>query len=634
MLRSNFKLTMLSLIVCIAATEQVVADGVGQIPAGGFRSPEGDARFSPEAGVKPLNNLVFELLNLQHPGSSEQSFRNPREGWIYIRVSPKGEVDQPATVLLDQNPVALKPVNRQLEVMRYVSEGPHHVALTDEIGNAERLEVRAIGELFYATYGSNPHIEETGVYTWNFLREHCLDHYNSIIGESKLTADGRSTQEAEIKEWSSQGKRWYVRESVPYDVSSAEGAYDHWSRSLGMQHPLMSGIWADEFGVGEKYGKKTSQMYPLWIEAIRRLHANPKFSGRAFYAYGPSRLLPAEDFAQMQPFLQAMMECDYRMGPEWYLTEARSRPGRIIERTEDLLADFSPGWEQASRESFERMIPRAAANRVINIGILSELGWECSDLHPDYNFNVYLESQFQFLATDPAYFGVRGVQGYHSGYCGEEQTRLFAKLVRHYAIEGNTNRFLHDPYVLPHLKNGDFTDGTAGWNLTTAEGQPSIAAKTVPGFGTLQARYHAPAGTGDTALWTRRSSKRPNLITQQIRQLTPGRLYSLRMLTGDYKELTAGKSVQRKHAVSKTIENVELVESKCFQATVGSGFWYPHGDFNSQNPYWLNYHQIVFRARGDSATLQLSDWSSAESPGGPADEEILWNFIQLQPYFE
>ena len=619
-----------------AACDRGFAQTLGSIPAGGFRSPEGDPRFSAEAGVKPLNNLVFELLNVESAGAESHTFRNPRDGWVYVRISSSGN-PPPAAVRLDDQNVPLKIVNAHPEAMRYVAQGPHRIAVHAGGASRARLEVRSVGELVYAAYGENPHIAETGVHTWQFLREHCLDHYNGIIGASARAEDGKSTQEAEIREWTGEGKRWFVRESVPYDVSTADAAYDRWSSSLGMQHPLMSGIWTDEFGVGEKYGKKTVDMYPIWIEAIRRLRANPKHANRAFYAYGPSRLLPVERFEEMSPFIQMLMDCDYRTGPEWYIPEGQSRPNRTIATTEDLLAEFSPGWEQASRGSFEHASRGAAANRVVAVGVMSEPGWETCDISPDYNFNVFLDCQLQFMATDPAFFGIRGLQNYSSGYCGEEQTRLFAKLVRHYAIEGNTKRFLDDPYVLPHLQNGDFVSETSGWTCVPAvskDGDRSIAAKTVPGLGVLQGRYHTIEGTGNAALWTRRSGEKPNVISQPLRNLAPGRLYSLRFITGDFAELERGESVRRKHGISVDIEQADVVAGKSFQADVAAGYWYPGRGFDANRPYWLNYHQVVFRAQGDSSALRLSDWVSDQSAGGPVGEELIWNFIQVQPYCE
>lgn len=632
----NAILSVIGLLLLTAGLSPTAGAALGDVPAGGFQSPEDDSRFGPEAGVKPLNNLVFELLNQESPGSDTYSFHTPREGWTYIRVQTNGD-EIPASAILNGKSVALDVRFGHFEIMRYLTEGEHTIGLPEIHASVQRLEVRAIGDLVYATYGLNPHISETGVYGWDYLRQHCLDSYNGIIGLSSMTDDGKSAQEDEIREWTTEGKRWYTCEAVPYDVQTAEEAYDRWSQSAGMQHPLMSGIWADEFGVGEKYGKNTADMYPIWIDAVRKLHANSAFAGRTFVAYGPSRLLPADRFEEMYPFIQTLMDCGYRLGPEWYLPEGQSRPGRIIVETGDLLAEFSPGWEQASRASFEQATPGAATERIIVVSLLSEPGWETGDLFPNYNFNVFLDCQLQFIATDPAFFGVRGLQGYLSSYCGEEQTRLFAQLVRHYAIEGNTERFLSDPYVLHHIANADLSNGTAGWTLTPAEteaNQASIAVETVPGFGTLQAKYHAPEGCGDTAFRTRRSDERPNVIAQPIRNLTPGRLYSLRLITGDYQELASGQSNPRKHALSITIDGVDELSDKSFQAVVQCAYWQTYGPFDANNPYYINYHQRVFRARETTAHLRLSDWTSPDSPGGSPGEELLWTFIQVQPYFE
>src|SRR5689334_14942573 len=83
---------------------------LGSIPPGGFQSPEGDPRFSAKAGVKPINNLVFQVLNVKSPGKAKHSFNNPREGWIYVRV-PKSSAseDHLPAVLIDEKEVVLNP---------------------------------------------------------------------------------------------------------------------------------------------------------------------------------------------------------------------------------------------------------------------------------------------------------------------------------------------------------------------------------------------------------------------------------------------------------------------------------------------------------------------------------------------
>ena len=215
-------------LAILAALNGATAE-LGDVPAGGFRSPEGDARFSEAQGARPLNNLVFALLNQESPGADSYTFRNPRAGWVYVRVAPEGDAAQGA-VLLDGESVALKRVGDHLEAMRYSTEGEHTVQLGAEHASVKQLEVRAIGDLVYATYGLDPHIAETGKYTWEYLRRHCLDHYNGIIG----TGDGINAQAAELREWTAEGKRWYTVKDVPYDAASADEAYAHWANSPGM----------------------------------------------------------------------------------------------------------------------------------------------------------------------------------------------------------------------------------------------------------------------------------------------------------------------------------------------------------------------------------------------------------------
>jgi hypothetical protein len=55
----------------------------------------------------------------------------------------------------------------------------------------------------------------------------------------------------------------------------------------------------------------------------------------------------------------------------------------------------------------------------------------------------------------------------------------------------------------------------------------------------------------------KRSAKKPNIVWQEIKNLKPGRLYSLKMVTADYGELMKGESVKQKHAVSIRLDNVE-----------------------------------------------------------------------------
>jgi len=63
---------------------------------------------------------------------------------------------------------------------------------------------------------------------------------------------------------------------------------------------------------------------------------------------------------------------------------------------------------------------------------------------------------------------------------------------------------------------------------------------------------------------------------------------------------------------------------------------YAHGlgAFNAQNPAWLNYHFRVFRAIGSTAKLVISDWVGPPAAGGPIGQELMFNFIEVKPYWE
>jgi hypothetical protein len=41
----------------------------------------------------------------------------------------------------------------------------------------------------------------------------------------------------------------------------------------------------------------------------------------------------------------------------------------------------------------------------------------------------------------------------------------------------------------------------------------------------------------------------------------------------------------------------------------------------------------MFRATGPTAMLTISDWASADKPGGPEAQELMVNYLQLESLF-
>jgi hypothetical protein len=128
----------------------------------------------------------------------------------------------------------------------------------------------------------------------------------------------------------------------------------------------------------------------------------------------------------MYDFVKAVVESDYRLAREWYCIE---RPDSSA-----LNRRFGPEWELANRQQWQQGHPEAENYRLVVMSLLCQPPENC-DQYPNANFNVFLDLQMQYLATAEAFKGTRGLQGYNSLYCGEEQTRLFARLLRHYAME-------------------------------------------------------------------------------------------------------------------------------------------------------------------------------------------------------
>jgi hypothetical protein len=165
----------------------------------------------------------------------------------------------------------------------------------------------------------------------------------------------------------------------------------------------------------------------------------------------------------------------------------------------------------------------------------------------------------------------------------------------------------------------------------------SIAAKSFPRYGRIEGRYMGlgrpadPEHIGDTFLWMKRSEKGPNTFSQTIQHLEPGRLYSMKMFSCDYNDLINPKALKKEEAFKFTgtvvLEDVELDTKRSFIEMYSS-------NPEPKIPIWITYHWKVFRAKGSSAKLIVSDWAGAKQPGDTFSQEQTFNFLEIQPYHE
>jgi hypothetical protein len=210
------------------------------------------------------------------------------------------------------------------------------------------------------------------------------------------------------------------------------------------------------------------------------------------------------------------------------------------------------------------------------------------------------------------------------------------KLYRHYAIEGKTNMLTTDPLFLTHIQNADFEQGLEGWTLHPAE-EGTIAAKRFPRYGRIEGRFMGlgrpadPEHIGDTFLWMKRSERGPNTFSQTIKDLKPGRLYSMKMFSCDYNDL-AHPQARKQEEANKfmghvVLDGVDIDTKRSFTEVFASG---PEPKI----PVWITYFWKVFRAQGPTAQMTVSDWPSEQAPGAAFGQEQTFNFLEIQPYRE
>lgn len=566
--------------------------------------------------AKILNTMVWELLNAD--GTSQKySFTCPYDRWVFIRTDAEVRDGGKIWISVDsdsKNDAAIVHADGKddlLEAMRFLSAGEHTIHVQRE-GHVtlHNVVVRAIPMLQYIYYTGDERILSYAPYDWEFLSKDILPNVNTIIS-------GEYASQEHLTEWKEMGRKWIKAIPIGGIGKSAdleEAAYEYFSGSEGMQRPLMDGIIVDSFDDSDH------PRYDAYRKAIERIHADPQFKGRTFSPYwdlllGRNRSLEAAGVAMAGGGYVCLQRYIY----EHPTAEAAQT---FIERDLPLMI---PTWEQH--------LPGSTRQLVIALGGYMAVPNCFTNIDPTVNLKVSMEMQYRFLATHPIFFGLGGIQEYHSGYADEETVRWAGRLYRHYCIEGNTEPLGNDPYKLTHIDNPDFSEGTSGWTLSPAE-EGSIAVKQMRYYGKLQGR--GSTYLGDTFLWMKRNAKKPNVFFQIIKDLEPGRLYCMKMITADYQNIKGQKSVEQQDALSITFENAEEITGpgNNFQSTYPCITFHAFGKFTSEYPAWMNFHWHVFRAKGNTARLVVSDWANPADPGGPIGQELMFNFIELQPYLE
>lgn len=569
-------------------------------------------------GIKILNNLVWELFQLktsQVDGTRTFRFKSPKSRWVHVSTTCEAQGGSLAlSIDQQQNLISFQRGEQGTrETMRYLPSGDHELVLvSDGVCQVKNLQLRSMPEILLHNFTDVPW-GDLGESHEKFLEKHVIPHVNTFIVPRSILL-GEHSYVPLFNKWRSSGRRWlssYSAKGTP-DIGgesfSLEQAYDYISTRPAVTNPLVDGSIADEL-IGYD-----DPSYSNYGKAIQRLKKDPRFSKRLFYCYVGT----LHGNQHGRSLVQSVVDTSGVLAWERYLkTHSNERSARTY--LQDILV--------SQAQYYRDRCPGVIEHLAVCVGILARPGGHQANLYPGVNHKVYVDMQFNLVANDPVFWGTYGLMAYHTEYTDEETLRWLCQLYRHYGIHGKTELATDDPYESPHLENGDFVEDLQGWTIGEAQAG-SVRRVVKEGLGFLQARDGKPQG--DTALLTIRSSTAPNTISQQIKNLKPGKYYTFRMMTGDFEDM----SKQQRPAVQVKLDNVTVIPERTIQDLFHNPPWRKHPPYDGEdNKAWQTYHWYLFRARGKTARVTITDWAADNEPGGPIGQKLTFNYVQVHPFY-
>ncbi len=513
---------------------------------------------------KRLNNLVTEVLNADTESGKELTFHLPRNGWVYIQ-SPEG-----ADMILDGKIRLTAP-----EMFQNLNAGKHTLKAA---GGNGRIIVRSIPEIlcYPVTAGG-----------WQFVKKHVLGNVTT------MNRSGEKLTEEQIRE---------IRKTGAVVIASCGVRQTEDAMLKAMQSndalklPGISGFTSDECFF------TNPQVLSNYVKALTKF--DPK--GKLVYTWivgKPSTILHTD-------FMSAALNASDGRGRLLYEAYCIPYPTEEAERTylDDMLV--------ATFRQFKQFHPEAEKGTDIILGAFTRPGYMTLNSISEVDYKCALDIQMNVLANHPEFSQLGGVGYWGFSYADEEMIRWGYALLRHYAIEGNTEPLSKKygfTYRLPFLKNCDFESGLEHWNTKGAVSSDS-AAKIRYG-GKNQKRW---GGTGNTFC---RFTKKPDAtaeISQTAKGLTPGKLYALHFITADLKDIKANKIAPRRYGIDVTLKGAEVLPEKRM-LSVNAG--------NKRDVAYINHHKLIFKANAPEVEVIFDN---AKAQDG---EELILNFIQLTPYF-
>ena len=404
-----------------------VVDGEERAPRFSFGGAECKRSAAPErpvAGMR-LNSLTRRLLTADAKPNGAYRFRTASEGWVWIALS--GNVSGVTGFLLDGATVgATTAADGRLEAMCRIPAG-EHALLT---GCSGKLVVNSI-PVILGTYYPDTKEKAAASYAGEFAARHVLPAFNTFsYGWALAKLDVRDRVELDRlgREIYGQLCRW--NPTTPGFNGRMEPS-DHLAARMlatpGMTTPRHSGLTFDEIAASDFLEK-------LRFTGALRLLADAK---RPVWVWSSGIKYECND-----------INADYLSA----IASASGGRGRLLlEYYARTPADEKSAHEQLEKnidgtlQRTEKMVPGFRRSAMIVNGGYSKPGGYWTDCHPEADIKRFMDLYFHRLATSPATEGLAGIGLYAIHQTEEEDFRWTCRLLRHYALDGNTN-LLSDEY--------------------------------------------------------------------------------------------------------------------------------------------------------------------------------------------
>ncbi len=533
--------------------------------------------------AKALNNLVSEIYDGQVKADETLTVSKAGDGWVYIRFRP--ETTGNGKIELDGKMIVTAATVRG-EAVRLIGGGEHRLTVH---GAAGHLTVRSIPDIFnYPSY-ANPTVSGNGKYDWAFMKKFVLGAITTLNGGSMSPEETKEAKAAGLIRLGN----FNVWKTETRDVGELLGRME---KAPGMTSGLYQGMTVDEISYASPGD------IDIYSEVLRKF-SNPK--NKLIYTWIIG--MPTQgniDFISTATNVSG--------GRGRLLWEAYHRG----QTTEDAAIAY---LNRAARTAaaYRKIVPELFGSVSVILGNFNQLPLLSLNHDPGVDYKYYLDMQCQMLANAPEYRGLSGVGYWGTHYADEEIARWSFRLMRHYAIEGQTESLAkryNYRYRPDHLLNGDFAEGLKHWQATD-----SVRIESQPGYGELQRRWGGSNNLGDTFAVLPAKTK----LVQPLNGLEAGKLYSTGLIAVDYDDLKNNRIDPRQLPVEILVDGAEIIPEKsyCF---VDNRKKVHRSQAQSAR---TNIHRLVFRAKSDRVTLHIS---TAAAPEG---SQTAVNYVYVNPYF-